>query len=246
MRVKFHWAKPVRCKVYDFKQGNFALPSSLQHFPFDIAFPENIDEYWLTWKDLFLTVVSECIPVKTVKDTNSPPWIDAEARHCLRKKYTALRKYRRRKTATNKLKLRTLSQKVKYVIRAKHRDYLKKIESWQKYTALRKYPRWKTATNKLKLGTLSQKVKYVVRAKHRDYLKKSESSFKSNPKLFWSYHKVILHSRGKPSVISYNGTSRCYRNLLSWQGRIIANEATELRSEVDSAEELTLKFCVTL
>lgn len=134
MRVKFHWAKPVRCKVYDFKQGNFALPSSLEHFPFDIAFPENIDEYWLTWKDLFLTVVSECIPVKTVKDTNSPPWIDAEARHCLRKKYTALGKYRRRKTATNKLKLRTLSQKVKYVIRAKHRDYLKKIESSSKRT----------------------------------------------------------------------------------------------------------------
>ena len=175
MRVKFHWAKPVRCKVYDFKQGNFALPSSLEHFPFDIAFPENIDEYWLTWKDLFLTVVSECIPVKTVKDTNSPPWIDAEARHCLRKKYTALGKYRRRKTATNKLKLRTLSQKVKYVSRARHRDYLKKIES----------------------------------------------SFKRNPKLFWSYHKAILHSRGKPSVISYNGTSRCYRNQLSWQGRII-------------------------
>ena len=134
-----------------------------------LLFSENIDEYWLTWKDLFLTVVSECIPVKTVKDTNSPPWIDAEARHCLRKKYTALRKYRRRKTATNKLKLRTLSQKVKYVIRAKHRDYLKKIES----------------------------------------------SFKRNPKLFWSYHKAILHSRGKPSVISYNGTSRCYRNQLS-------------------------------
>ena len=44
-------------------------------------------------------------------------------------KYTALRKYRRKKTASNKLKLRTLSQEVKYVIRAKHRDYLEKIES---------------------------------------------------------------------------------------------------------------------
>ena len=108
-----------------------------------------------------MTAVSECVPIKTVKDTNSPCSIDSEARHCLRKKYTALRKYRRKKTSTNKLKLRTLSQEVKYVIRAKHRDYLKKIGS----------------------------------------------SFKDNSKLFWSNHKAILHSRGKPSVISYNNVT---------------------------------------
>ena len=79
IRVKFHRVKPVRRKVYDLKKGKFAeLRSSLEHVPFDIAFSENIDEYWLTWKDLFLTVVSECIPVKTAKDTNSPPWIDTE------------------------------------------------------------------------------------------------------------------------------------------------------------------------
>ena len=68
--------------------------------------------------------------------------------------------------------------------------------------------------------------------------RKASLRSKATQKLFWSYYKVILRSRGKPSVISYNGTSRCYRNQLSWQGRIIANEATELRSEVDSAAEL--------
>ena len=149
IRVKFHRANPARRKVYNFKRRSFTdLRSSIEHIPFDIAFSENIDEYWLAWKDLFLTPVSECIPVRIVKDTNSPPWIDSEACHCLRKKYTALRKYRHKKTATNKFKLRSLSQEVKYVIRAKHRDYLKKIES----------------------------------------------SFKDNPKLFWNYHKAILHS----------------------------------------------------
>lgn len=57
------------------------------------------------------------------------------------------------------------------------------------------------------MRTLSQKVKYVISSKHRDYLKKIESSFKDNPKLFWSYHKAILNSRGKPSVVSYNGAT---------------------------------------
>lgn len=91
VRVKFHRANPVRRKVYDFKRGKFAeLRSSLEHVPFDVAFSENIDEYWLASKDLFLTTVSEFIPIKTVKDTNSPHWMDSEDRHYLRKKYTGV------------------------------------------------------------------------------------------------------------------------------------------------------------
>ena len=44
IRVKLHRAKPVRHKVYDFKEGNFVeLHNSLEHVPF--AFSENIDEY---------------------------------------------------------------------------------------------------------------------------------------------------------------------------------------------------------
>ena len=58
--------------------------------PFDVAFSENIDEYWLASKDLFLPTVSEFILIKTVKDTNSPHWMDSEDRHYLRKKKTGV------------------------------------------------------------------------------------------------------------------------------------------------------------
>ena len=45
-----------------------------------------------------------------------------------------------------------------------------------------------------------------MRAKHLEYLKKIEGSFKDNPKLLWSYHKTILHHRGKSnSIITHNG-----------------------------------------
>ena len=101
-----------------------------------------------------------CLHVKVIKDTNSPPWINGEIRHLLRKKYRALKKYRENRTEQRKRKLRSLSNDIKILVRHKHRDYLNKIVG----------------------------------------------SFCENPKLFWSYHKAVLHHRsGVDSVITHNG-----------------------------------------
>jgi hypothetical protein len=71
---------------------------------------------------------------------------------------------------------------------------------------LRKFRKDRSDIRKQNLRELSQKVKYLIRAKHREYLKKIEGSFKDNPKLFWSYHKAILHHHGKStSKITHNG-----------------------------------------
>ena len=68
-------------------------------------------------------------PVKTITDINSPPWIDSEVRHLVRKKYTALKKYCMNKSDSRKLKLRTISRNVKRLVRRKHFEYRHKIES---------------------------------------------------------------------------------------------------------------------
>ncbi|CAB3993693.1 Hypothetical predicted protein [Paramuricea clavata] len=95
-------------------------------------------------------------------DTNSPPWIDGEVQHLIRKKCTALKKYRLVKSDSRKLKLRTLSKKIKYAIRSNDSEYLAKIKA----------------------------------------------SFKDNPKLFWSYHKSILHHQeNQGPKIAYNGVT---------------------------------------
>ena len=94
----------------------------------EIAVFGDIDESWALWKDLFLLAVDQCIPTKSLKDTNSPSWIDSDLRHHIPKKYGALRKYRLNKSDDNKLKLRSLSQHVKYLVKRKHRLYLEKIE----------------------------------------------------------------------------------------------------------------------
>ena len=95
-------------------------------------------------------------------DKNSPPWIDREVQHLIRKKYTALKKNRLNKCETRKQNLRAISQKVKNLIKRKHREYLKNIET----------------------------------------------SFYANPKVFWSYHKAMMHKRRdlNPSI-TYNGVT---------------------------------------
>ena len=64
--------------------------------------------------------------VKQAEQTNKT--IDSEVRHHIPNKYGVLRKYRLNKSDDNNLKLRSLSQHVKYLVKRKHRLYLEKIE----------------------------------------------------------------------------------------------------------------------
>lgn len=64
--------------------------------------------------------------MKTIRNTNSPPWIDGEVRHLIRKKNAALQRFCQNKTAERKLKLRIISQNIKCSVRRKHQYYLAK------------------------------------------------------------------------------------------------------------------------
>ena len=68
------------------------------------------------------------MPQKTVSDKNTPPWIDREVKYLIRKKYTALRRYRLNQTQRCKGNLRRLTQEVKDMIKRKHEDYLTNIK----------------------------------------------------------------------------------------------------------------------
>ena len=76
------------------------------------------------WKDLILITVEKFVPKKTVSDKNTPPWIDREVKYLIKKKYTALRRYRLNQTQRRKENLRRLTQEVKDMIKRKHEDYL--------------------------------------------------------------------------------------------------------------------------
>ncbi len=88
IKLKFKRASNVKRLVYNYKLANFDdVHSWLSNVPFENAISDDIIEYWPQWKDLFLTAVNKFIPVKTIKDTNSPHWIDDEIRQLVRKKY---------------------------------------------------------------------------------------------------------------------------------------------------------------
>ena len=73
----------------------------------------------------------------------------------------------------------------------------------------------------------SQNVKKLIRRKHSEYLHKIESSFCSNPKTFWSYHKAMLHNRTDqkecseqigPSLCAlFNHSLNCGRVPIEWK-----------------------------
>ena len=94
IQLKFKRAKPVKRQVFDYKKGKF---DGLQNFharnAINITPTSDIDNYWEQWKATFLNAVKNFVPVRTVKDNNSPPWIEKEVRVLIRKKYTALKKY---------------------------------------------------------------------------------------------------------------------------------------------------------
>ena len=102
----------VTRNIFDYNRRNFdELRSFLTHNPLETFSSDNIDKCWLLWKDWFLKAVNKFVPVKTVKDgVNSPPWIDGEVRHFIRKKYSVRKKYRECRTEYRKQKLREISQ----------------------------------------------------------------------------------------------------------------------------------------
>ncbi|CAB3986139.1 Hypothetical predicted protein [Paramuricea clavata] len=122
----FSRSQPIKRIIFDYECGNFEkLRNALTNTTFEDMPSENIDHHRKEW---FLTHVKNSIPVKVVTDTNSPPWIDGDVRHLLRKKYAALKRFRQSRTSARKQKQRTLSQSVKYLVRQKHRDYLGKVK----------------------------------------------------------------------------------------------------------------------
>ena len=121
---------PVRRHFYDYKSGNFKdLCSLFSHVPFDmfvIALPGNIDECWVQLKGFFLSAVDQNIPTKMLSIRTC--LLGMTTRFAKKKKNTALRIYRLNKNDHNKLKLRSQSHNVKYLVRRKHDSYLEKIE----------------------------------------------------------------------------------------------------------------------
>ena len=93
--ISFNYKKVVKATlvcnriVYDYRRGDFhGLRSALQATNLSglVESDTDININWLQWKDAFMAGVSDFIPTKKIKGKNSPPWINAEIIHRIKKK----------------------------------------------------------------------------------------------------------------------------------------------------------------
>lgn len=67
----------------DWDQANDVLAETLpSHFPVS----SDIDSIWASWKAQFLSVISRCIPSRTITIRKSVPWLSADIVRLLKKR----------------------------------------------------------------------------------------------------------------------------------------------------------------
>jgi len=54
---------------------------------------DDVNISWYQWKDVFLTVVQNYIPMKNVKGRNNPSWINGDIVHALSKRESTRQKF---------------------------------------------------------------------------------------------------------------------------------------------------------
>ena len=80
-------APKLKRTVFDYRKGNFdELRVTLDSLDLcDVIESEvDVEQGWLKWKELFLDAVHKNIPSRTIKNINSPPWINGEIIHAIK------------------------------------------------------------------------------------------------------------------------------------------------------------------
>ena len=99
--------------IFDYRRGDFdGLRSALQSIDLCsiIQSEGDINLNWLQWKDTFLAAVADFIPTKRIKGRNTPPWINGEIIHAIRKKETVRQKLKRSPTKSLNDKFKELTK----------------------------------------------------------------------------------------------------------------------------------------
>ncbi len=116
--------------VFDFHRADWnGLYHALNHSNLSPNESSDINDDWKRWKDLFLGVAAEFIPLKTFKRRSSPPWIDSEVRRLLSKKDSCRKKAKLSSCANLWEKFRELRRAAKKLVNTKRRQYFEKLPS---------------------------------------------------------------------------------------------------------------------
>ena len=118
--------KPARY-AYNFKSSDFEnlklqimQSSAISN---SVSCNSSVDTCWSNWKSALSDIIDANIPKARVRDSNTPPWIDKEVRHLLKRKESARRAAKKHNSAFYLEKFRILSKESKALINRKLKEY---------------------------------------------------------------------------------------------------------------------------
>ena len=109
-------AQRSKRKVYNFKKADFNCCSG-----------GSVDEDWLKFRDLLLSVVDQCIPIVTLRSKKRMNWLSEETLHMIRKKRRAFKLAKRSQKDKDFRKYRDISNRVCDLTRKDHKEHLEEI-----------------------------------------------------------------------------------------------------------------------
>jgi hypothetical protein len=119
-----------RRTVFNFHLADWnGLQRALDQYVLSPSKSTDINTDWEQWKDFFLSVAAEHIPLKTFKRRNTLPWFDGEVRRLLSKKDSCRRKAKRTSCPRLWEKFRILRRLAKPLVRAKRTQYFHSLPS---------------------------------------------------------------------------------------------------------------------
>ena len=117
---------------FNFKRADFTgLRKALQGDPLENYLDENntIEDDWAAWKSVLFSKINCYIPKLKPRKFVTPPWIDGEVNHAIRKKNSLFKKAKQKDNDCLWERFREKRREVKYLIRSKRMAFLQGVSN---------------------------------------------------------------------------------------------------------------------
>ena len=119
-------------EMFNFKKADFeGLRTALRNDSPEnyLDNDSNINDDWSSWKTFLFDKLGSFIPKCITRKFISPPWIDGEVTHVIRKKNRLHKRAKQKGSVVTWERFRKKRREVKYLIRSKRMAYLKSISN---------------------------------------------------------------------------------------------------------------------
>lgn len=135
LKTSIKAAPKLNRTVFDYRRGNIDdLCSALKIVDFHKIIESGVDinDCWKQWKDTFLGVVTKYIPTKRIKGRYSPPWMNGNIIHEIRKKEAVRRKLKSSPSGALRAKFKELRVRVKKLVRESRVSFFNSLDGYFK------------------------------------------------------------------------------------------------------------------